>query len=305
VAQLLVGGGFAYFASQGFPTFGAGSIEARLAAAVIPQTPRARVDHFDAKRAFALLRSQVAIGPRPAGSARLRALAEQLRARLPNGRFENIPQHPGLRNVVGTVPGRAPAIVIGAHYDSQPDPVGFVGANDSAAGTAALVELARAFARQPRPKGARQLRFVLFDGEELPPGVPDTGDEFLARALRGSKAYAAAHRGQTARMILLDYIANRGVRFPREQSSDSAVWARMRSAAQRVGVGAAFPNAVEEGIIDDHIPFLEQRVPAIDLIDWSYTDKNTLRDTLDKVTVADLDVTGEAVYELIRSERLR
>ena len=146
---------------------------------------------------------------------------------------------------------------------------------------------------------------MLFDGEELPAGVPDTGDEFLARALRGSKAYAAAHRGRTDRMILLDYIANRGVRFPREQSSDTALWARMRAAAKRVGVGAAFPDAEEEGIIDDHVPFLEQRVPAIDLIDWSYRDKNTLQDTLDKVTAADLDVTGEAVYELIRTERLR
>jgi len=263
------------------------------------------VNHFDAKRAFQLLRTQVALGPRPAGSAKLRALAERLRALLPGGRLEDVRGHPGLRNIVGTVPGRTPAIVIGAHYDTQPDPAGFVGANDSAAGTAALVELARTFARQPRPRRARRLQFVLFDGEELPAGVPDTSDGFLARALRGSKAYAAAHRGQTDRMILLDYIANRGVRFSREQSSDTTLWARMRAAAQRVGVGAAFPNAEEVGIIDDHVPFLQQRVPAIDLIDWSYADKNTLRDTLDKVTPADLDVTGEAVYELIRTERLR
>ena len=45
-------------------------------------------------------------------------------------RFETLPGHPRLRNIVGTIPGRAPAIVLGAHYDSENHPRGFVGAND-------------------------------------------------------------------------------------------------------------------------------------------------------------------------------
>ena len=51
----------------------------------------------------------------------------QPRALLPGGRFEDVPDHPGLRNVVGTVPGTKPAIVIGAHYDTLVEPEGFVG----------------------------------------------------------------------------------------------------------------------------------------------------------------------------------
>src|SRR6185437_2142281 len=53
-------------------------------------------------------------------------------------------------------------VVIGAHYDSYP---GAPGANDNASGTAALLALARRFAKaQPE----RTLRFVAFTNEEPP-----------------------------------------------------------------------------------------------------------------------------------------
>ena len=142
-----------------------------------------RVDRFDADRAWKLVELQLAYGQRPAGSPQLRALARRLRPLLPRGRFEAVAGHPGLRNVVGVLPGRRPAIVVGAHYDSEFHPPGFVGANDSAAGTAAVIELARDLAAQPRPPNAREVRFVLFDGEEEPPGSTD----FLADALLGAE----------------------------------------------------------------------------------------------------------------------
>jgi glutaminyl-peptide cyclotransferase len=128
--------------------------------------PRPTADRFDAPRAFALIRRQLSYGQRPAGSPQLRRLAEVLRRQLPNGHFEAVRGHPDLRNVVGTLPGRQPAIVLGAHYDSEYHPKGFVGANDSAAGTAAVVELARDL----RSTSGREVRFVLFDGEEEGPG---------------------------------------------------------------------------------------------------------------------------------------
>ena len=93
----------------------------------------------------------------------------------PNGTFEPFPSNgpqQGLRNIVGVIPGRAPAILIGAHYDTQYRPKGFVGANDSAAGTAALIELARDLPPSC-PADHREIRFVLFDGEEAPPGCRD------------------------------------------------------------------------------------------------------------------------------------
>jgi glutaminyl-peptide cyclotransferase len=126
-------------------------------------------NRFDGAAVLALAREQVVrYGPRPAGSPASRRLAERLRRLLPNGRFEPVPG--GLRNVVGLLPGRGRAVVIGAHYDTEASIPGHVGANDGAAGTAAVVEIARAL-RRSRPRGGPALRFVLFDGEEEPAGT--------------------------------------------------------------------------------------------------------------------------------------
>jgi glutaminyl-peptide cyclotransferase len=259
------------------------------------------VDRFDTKRAFVWIRRQVAVGRRPAGSPQLRRLAERLRPLLPGGRFEAVPGHPGLRNIVGRLPGRRPAIVVGAHYDSEFHPRGFVGANDSAAGTAAVIELARDLRAMHRPPRAREIRFALFDGEEEPPGSTD----FFRDALRGSKAYVRAQRGQVGDMILLDYVANRGLRLPREGSSTPALWAELRAAARSVGVGAVFPPTTQTTILDDHTPFLDAGIRAIDLIDFSYRYKDTVRDTLDKLSERALDAVGESTLELIRQLRAR
>src|SRR6266705_177215 len=84
------------------------------------------------------------------------------------------------RNVVAILPGASPTlrgevVVIGAHYDHlglggfgamDPDSTGRVhnGADDTASGTAALLEVARQLAGR---KPARTVVFVAFSGEEL------------------------------------------------------------------------------------------------------------------------------------------
>ena len=288
-------------ATQATPAAAATAATAATAAPPAPAStrlaPRATTNRFDGGRAFALLREQVEdYGWRPAGSTTLRRLAERLRSLMPRGRFEDLAGHPGLRNVVGSVAGRMPAIVVGAHYDVEAAPTGFVGANDGAAGTAAVVTLARTFARAPRPSNARALRFVLFDGEEEPAGC----EPFPECGLRGSKAYAQRHDGETSAMVLLDYIAERrGLSFPREASSDVELWSQLRSVARAVGVGALFPNATAGGVIDDHTPFIQRRVRAIDIIDFDYPQADTLADNLDAVSQRSLDAVGEAVHRLV------
>jgi hypothetical protein len=303
VVQLALGAGLVVLAVNGFPLIGGGggggAPKPQRATGPLATVPAARVDRFDAARALALIRRQVAVGQRPAGSPQLRALAEQLRPLLPGGRFEDVPAHPGLRNVVGVLPGRKPAIVLGAHYDSEFHPPGFVGANDSAAGTAAVIELARDLGAEPRPRNAREIRFVLFDGEEEPPNSTD----FKTDALRGSKAYVRAHRGDVRAMVLLDYIANKGLRLPREATSTATLWRQMRAAAARVGVGSVFPARNQTGILDDHTPFLDAGIRAIDLIDFSYRYADTVRDTVDKLSARSLDAVGEATLQLMRELR--
>jgi glutaminyl-peptide cyclotransferase len=298
VVQLALGAGLIVVAVNGFPLIG-GHDDAPPANAAAGAVPRASVDRFDAPRAFALIRRELTYGQRPAGSPALRRLAEVLRRQLPAGRFEAIPGHPGLRNIVGTLPGRRPAIVVGAHYDSEYHPKGFVGANDSAAGTAAVVELARALGAG----SGREVRFVLFDGEEEGPGCPNS--QFARCALRGSRAYVAAHRREVGQMVLLDYIANKGLRLPREGSSSLALWARVRAAARTVGVGAVFPDAIQTTIYDDHTPFLRAGIPAVDLIDFSYRYADTVRDTIDKLSIDSLDAVGETVFALVSALRAR
>jgi hypothetical protein len=174
------------------------------------------IDRFDSDRAWRLVRQQVAHGQRPSGSPQLRRLAVRLRPLLPGGRFEPLPGEPGLRNVVGTLPGRRPGIVVGAHYDTLVEPKGFVGANNGAAGTAVVIEAARALAAAKPRSGAREVRFVLFDGEEPATGLPEESTDFYNSGLRGSRAYVAAHPGRTAAMLLLDYVVNKGLQVSRE-----------------------------------------------------------------------------------------
>jgi glutaminyl-peptide cyclotransferase len=247
------------------------------------------VDAFDADRAWRLLEDQVAIGPRPAGSPQSKALADELKASLPNGRLE--PVEGGLQNVVGEIPGKGKAIVLAAHYDTKDLP-DFVGANDGAGGTAAVVEVARTMAAMERPKDAPPIRFVLFDGEE----ATDDSD-FLGTGVRGAKAYANKYADSTAKLVLLDFVADKDLAIPREQTSDEQMWADLRAAAERVGAQSAFPDEEQGGVQDDHTPFVEKGIPSIDLIDFDFPCWHQTCDDLTAVSKASLDLSGETVLE--------
>ena len=304
LVQLLFAGVLIYFALAGWPWVPNAPAETArpavagrfLAGKPGDGVPTPTVNKFDRERAFKLLRRQVdRYGWRPAGSASSRRLAKELAGRLPAGKLE--PFKAGklqLSNVVGVIPGRLPALVVAAHYDVEAQPKGFVGANDGAAATAAVVELARGFKARPIADG-RELRFVLFDGEEQPAVSLD----YYADGLRGSRAYVARHAGEVGELILLDYIANRGLQLAREGTSDRQLWAKLRAAAERSGTAASFPDRTGNAVWDDHTPFLEAGIAAIDLIDFEYPWRDTLADNLGKVSPRALDVTGETVYALL------
>jgi glutaminyl-peptide cyclotransferase len=264
------------------------------------RVPAVRAQGFDSHQAYLLTAEQVAVGPRPAGSPQLRALAVKLRGLLPGGRFESIPGWPRLRNIVATLPGARDTIVVGAHYDTLLAP-GFVGANNGAAGSAIVVELARALAHTKRPQGAPTIRFVLYDGEEPPPGH-HTGD-FYSVGLRGSRSDAAAHTRDTRAMILLDYVGDRNLSLPREGSSTPELWNRIRAAAARVGAAGVFPAKVEAWIADDHTPYLRAGIPAVDMIDWAYPGHDPHVDTMAAISPRALAAVGETLLELLRSWR--
>jgi len=258
---------------------------------------RAKVDRFDSGRAWKHLKHQVSLGPRPSGSQASRELAAYIRARIPRGHYENV--EGGLRNVVGRIPGSKPAIAVAAHYDTKDMP-GFVGANDGAGGTAAVLELARALRKADRPKNAPEIRFLFFDGEE----ATDEDRPFEETGLRGSTAYAKRHAGDLDALVLLDFVAEKGaMRIPRESSSSLSIWRKLRAAAKRVGAGKAFPDETAGGVTDDHTPFLRRGVPSVDLIDFTFPCWHKRCDDLSAVSERSLDTSGEAVLELLRSWR--
>lgn len=298
LVQVVVGGAFIVLVATGtlrMPFADAGGGDGDRATSAASSThARPRVDRFDSGRAMALLRRQVRLGPRPAGSPESRRLARLLRSIVPRGRYERVPG--GLRNVVGTIPGRDPSrrVILAAHYDTKDEP-GFVGANDAASGTAVVAELARTI----RPRTLRPTLIVMFfDGEESPRGTPD--HEFATEGLRGSR-HAAPRYDDVEAMVLLDFVGDRDLSIPREASSDPRLWRRLRAAARRVGTLRHFPARTSGAILDDHTPFLERGVPAIDLIDFEFACFHRPCDDLSAVSERSLDVTGETVLELLRS----
>jgi hypothetical protein len=301
--QLLIGGLLIWQASTGFALFGGddGSTSTSApakgapAAAATAAIPRPKVDRFDAPAAMEWARRQVALGPRPAGSPAQRQAADLLVKALPNGRFVDIGD--GLRNIEGSIAGTGKPIVLVAHYDTTPVP-GYVGANNSAAGVGAVVELAKALARDQRP-GDRPIEFLLTDGEEAPT-YPVEGD-FYSQGLRGSRAAAPGVDAEA--VIVLDFIAQKGLRIPREAGSDAALWAKLRRAARTVGVPSVFPDGLHSEILDDHTPFARAGMPAIDLIDFDYPCWQKACDTMDQLSTRALDAAGETVLQLVRELR--
>ena len=256
-----------------------------------PSEETARPDRFDSTGAWGFLKRQVALGPRPAGSQTSRELGEILRRSIPRGRFQAVPG--GLRNVVGTIPGRNPRrkIVLGAHYDSK-DLAGFVGANDSASGTAVVRQLARTI--KPRRLGPT-LVVVFFDGEEAPRGKDA---EFERYGLRGSRVAARAFRSAEA-AIVLDFVGDKELAVPRDQFSSRRLWTKLQAAARRTGHARHFPAREQGAVLDDHVPFIRAGVPAIDLIDFDFPCWHRTCDDLTAVSPRSLDAVGETMMAFL------
>ena len=55
-------------------------------------------------------------------------------------------------------------------------------------------------------------------------------------------------------------------------------------------------------MIDDHSPFLEVGIPAVDIIDFDYPYWHTLEDTSDKVSAGSLKVVGETLHTWVMQQ---
>ncbi|WP_146598686.1 M28 family peptidase [Novipirellula aureliae] len=244
---------------------------------------------YDADRAFGYLEQLCAIGRRPSGSegmqeqqTLLTKFFEERDAVVSMQTFQI--RHPEdgsnveMANLIARWnPESEKRFLFCAHYDTLPfpeqDPVNprgyFVGANDGASGTAALMELANQFKDLPANIG---VDIVLFDGEEF---VFDSSrDDFFLGSTFFAKKYAATEDVVPYRAgILLDMVGDKELKLYYEKNSlryarevARGVW----SVAARLGVTAFTPRSRHE-ILDDHLPLNQiAKIPTIDIIDFDY-----------------------------------
>jgi Zn-dependent M28 family amino/carboxypeptidase len=253
-----------------------------------------------AERAFEDLEQMVAIGPRPAGSPGIRqtrayitkqmqaiGLTVQEQAFMATTPVGQVP----MANLLVTLPGKRPdRILIASHYDTKPEKeFVFVGANDGGSSTALLMELARVLKDKPREF---TYELVFFDGEEAW-GEWATGNTF------GSRHYVDAGRKDgtlkgVKTLVLLDMIGERGLQVRQDLNStrwlNDIVW-RVAGQLGHQRTFVADITAVE----DDHTPFINAGVPAIDLIDLDYPAWHTAEDTLDKIDPMSMKIVGDVV----------
>ena len=56
-------------------------------------------------------------------------------------------------------------------------------------------------------------------------------------------------------------------------------------------------------MLDDHTPFLDAGIPAVDIIDFDYPFWHTTEDTEDKVSPVSLEIVGRTIIAWIQNQK--
>ena len=270
-------------------------------------------DNFNSQHAYAYTAKIAGFGERWPGSPGHKKTEDLIRqvlqkdgARLEADDFTaSTPRGPvAVHNIIGkfnvTADPRQPIFILAGHYDTLFQP-GFIGANDGASSTAILLAFADALAGQ-KPK--MQIWLLWTDLEEAIQSF--TGDD----GLYGSRHYAKklAANGLAARVrgfFLLDMIGDKDLGVARETGSARWLQDYISEAAKQLGYSQYFFH-YESSIIDDHVPFIQAGIPAVDVVDaifgrmgpgldgmGEFHHSNT--DTMDKISAHSLEVVGRTI----------
>jgi Iap family predicted aminopeptidase len=259
-------------------------------------------EFFDGARAYEDIITQVQMGPRTPGSQGHAQIREWMRVELENAGW-TVEVHESQRlghpiyNIVAKRNAEPPQIILAAHYDTRfvadndPDPAKQTepvpGANDGASGVAVLLELARTL-----PDDTVPVWLVFFDAEDN--GRVDGWDWIL-----GSRAFAEEIRVQPEAVVIVDMIGDANLNIHYEKNSDPIIRAEIWSMAAQLGYGDVFIADEKYSMIDDHTPFLEKGVPAVDIIDFDYAYWHTAADTPDKVSPESLHAVGDTLWHWV------
>jgi glutaminyl-peptide cyclotransferase len=278
------------------------------------RTPEAQA--FDGKRAYDWVARQVAFGPRAPGTtahdscfamlvAGLRQSADIVAADTFAYDSPDLGKRVRLMNVLARFRPEEPRrILLAAHWDTRPwadrdpDPdrhnQPILGANDGGSGVAVLLELAERLKRRAPAIG---VDLALFDGEDL--GTEKNPDGYF----RGSKRYLEWRTGEPPPVfvIVLDMVGRKNAAFYWEGNSYEKasnivllLWTRAKDLGLR-----QFRSGVRHTIADDHIPFLNAMIPAIDVIDFDFPEWHTHKDDLSVIDPDTLEAVGRVLQSLV------
>ena len=280
---------------------------------------------FDQDRAYALVTEQTDFGPRAPGTAahdsmrvwlvaRLGALADRVveqRITIPDPR-DTSRVFSGTNVIASWQPDATRRVLLAAHWDTRPvadndpDPARRIepvlGANDAGSGVAVLLEIARLLNAHPLPQRVG-IDIVLFDLEDLGTTDPSVPEAQRIPFAMGSEMFVRDNPGyRPAWGILLDMVGDTDLRLPKEGYSVQyapEVVERVWAAARRVG-STAFLDEVGPAVQDDHVPFLREGIPVVDLIQTPFPATwHTTSDTPANVSAESLGQVGRVVVELL------
>jgi glutaminyl-peptide cyclotransferase len=265
------------------------------------QTPTSELLGFNSERAFSDLEYQVRLGPRVVGSKPHEQFRNWLIESLIDSGWDTHEQalnYEGqdIFNIIARKEhnDNYPWIIIGTHYDSRVvsdrDPIfssratPVPGANDGASGVAILLELARTL---PEDLHAN-IWLVFFDAE-------DNGSLPGGEWILGSRAFVESLEENPDAAVIVDMVGDKDLNIYIEKNSDITLANEIWEKAESLGYADKFINFPNHRLIDDHLPFMQAGIPAVDIIDFDYPYWHTTADTTDKVSSQSLKIVGEVV----------
>ena len=276
---------------------------------------------FDGARAYADIAAQTSMGPRIPDSVaheQVRAwMQEELEAAgwqvevqifdsMGHRGYNLIAFRGETSEVLKTSEVSPPDIILGAHYDcrikADHDPdvdkrnQAVIGANDAASGVAILLELARKFPAGTQAENP-SIWLVFFDLEDN--GKIPTWDWIL-----GSRAFVDKYTEiSPSAVIILDMIGDADLNIYLERNSNTELCDEIWAEAAKLGYDDVFIAEEKFSMLDDHTPFLEAGMPAVDVIDFDYPYWHTTEDTADKVSQESLQAVGDTMLAWLRSKK--
>jgi hypothetical protein len=270
------------------------------------QAPSSALPALSGEKAMEHVRAQVAFGPRPPGSEALEKCREYLVNQLEGygyqverDAFEATTPY-GPKKMVNLIARKKSSsntiIAMASHYDTKYfQKIRFVGANDAGSSTGLLLELARVLAAK---KDGSDYWFLFLDGEEAFVDWSTFDSTYGSRHL--AKRWKDDGTASKVRaLLLLDMVGDKNLNLQKDDNSTPWLMDLVWNTAQEEGfrdILAAASTAIQ----DDHIPFLDVKIPCADIIDLDYDPWwHTEGDTLDKISAVSMEKVGKLVLAVL------